>query len=74
MDRTAGILSSGLGVSQEHSPSMATAAPTQHVHYPVLDGLRGVAIALVMFQHFFQRTPKGTAFVDDVVFGLAGRS
>ncbi|MCB9909285.1 MAG: acyltransferase [Planctomycetes bacterium] len=61
-------------MSQEHSPSMATAAPTQHVHYPVLDGLRGVAIALVMFQHFFQRTPKGTAFVDDVVFGLAGRS
>jgi peptidoglycan/LPS O-acetylase OafA/YrhL len=37
----------------------------------VLDGVRGLAIALVMFHHFFQNYQPAGTVVDRVVFGLA---
>jgi peptidoglycan/LPS O-acetylase OafA/YrhL len=38
-----------------------------------LDGIRGLAILLVMVQHFFPFNDRGTSLLDDVVFGLANR-
>ncbi|MCA9001464.1 MAG: acyltransferase, partial [Planctomycetes bacterium] len=42
-------------------------------HLPALDGVRGLAIILVMIQHFFPFNDRGTSLLDDVVFGLANR-
>ena len=57
-------------------PSMSqTSSPaTPGKHLPVLDGVRGLAIALVMYQHFFHGIQKGPRLVDDIAFGLAYRS
>ncbi len=40
---------------------------------PALDGIRGLAIALVMVQHFFPFNDRGVTLLDDLVFGLANR-
>lgn len=42
-------------------------------HVPVLDGIRGLAIVLVMFHHFFHGIPQAGSFLDRAVFGLATR-
>ncbi len=48
--------------------------PKQHSqHMPALDGIRGLAILLVMVQHFFPFNDRGVTLLDDVVFGLANR-
>jgi peptidoglycan/LPS O-acetylase OafA/YrhL len=49
-------------------------APSQHAHHmPALDGIRGLAIALVMVQHFFPFNDRGVTLLDSVVFGVANR-
>jgi peptidoglycan/LPS O-acetylase OafA/YrhL len=54
-------------------PLSSDAVPQPSGHLPVLDGIRGLAILMVMVQHFFQRTPKGDTLADDVIFGIANR-
>jgi peptidoglycan/LPS O-acetylase OafA/YrhL len=39
---------------------------------PVLDGLRGLAILLVMLHHFFQNYVPEPVWIDRLVFGLMG--
>ena len=40
-------------------------------HNPALDGLRGLAIILVMVHHYFQAGSREPLFVDSLFFGLA---
>lgn len=43
----------------------------QHGRYPALDGVRGLAIILVMLHHFFQLYLPQSTLVDQAFFGLA---
>ncbi len=54
--------------------SDAATSPSHGRHIPVLDGIRALAILLVMFQHFFHGIEKGSFVGDAVVWGLASRS